>query len=153
MIYRRINTSLSFTFNKQFCFIKRFSQWNIIGIFFFVISAFIHCLALSNNVTKQGKISRASKYNHVCRLFQKNLRMKLMKKKVVVWYCSNIANVAENAKVFLRQRTDTVWPNRERKMSDVYIIYHSWVQKNRKTIFSQIILTMSGCAEATDKIG
>lgn len=152
MIYRRINTRLSFTFKKQICCLKRLSvkyNWN----FFFVISAFIHCLALSNNVTKQGKISRASKYNHVCRLFQKNLRMKLIKKKVVVWYCSNIANVAENAKVFLRQRTDTVWPNRERKMSDVYIIYHSWVQKNRKTIFSQIILTMSGCAEATDKIG
>lgn len=74
---------------------------------------------------------------------KKNLRMKLIMKKVVVWYCSNIANVAENAKVFLRQRT--VWANRERKMSDVYIIPQLSAEKSENNILSNYINDVRMC--------
>lgn len=70
-------------------------------------------------------------------------RIKLSKKKTVVWFCSNIANVAENAEVFLRQRT--VWPNRERKMSDVYIIPQLSAEKSENNILPNYINDVRMC--------
>lgn len=75
---------------------------------------------------------------------QKIHRIKLSKKKkTVVWFSSNIANVAENAEVFLRQRT--VWPNRERKMSDVYIIPQLSAEKSENNILPNYINDVRMC--------
>lgn len=68
------------TFNKQVVVLKDSVilvkyNWN----FFLIISAFIHCLAVSNNVTEPQE--NKSSELHVCRSFQKNSQNKAQQEK------------------------------------------------------------------------